>query len=940
LFSIWLGLGLTCAAIPLPGNAIEVASIVYGSYSTKENADLSRASLETRLNVPLQVTEVQVKGQTYYRVHGAADDNITRARIQLSGIRTTLEPDAWLQISSLNPLNSNLAAPQPAPLVLQQAIDASISKATAGLQNEPIDQAAPPAKPGFKTPPPMGSEATNIPIFLSKYSSVDIKIDGQLDEAIWNNVDGYDNMTVVDPDTMADSKYETETKLLYTDEGLYVGTRAEQPADTLIPRLSSRDKDVNRDGTIIYLDTSGQGLYGMFFGVNLGGSMVDGTMLPERQFSSLWDGSWQGSTAQTDTGYSTEMFLPWSMMSMPESNDVRDMGISISRRVAHLDESWSWPALPYSKPKFMSALQPIQLEAINPRQQWAIFPFSAATRDKMTDETTYRVGSDLYWRPSSDLQLTATLNPDFGTVESDDVVVNLTAFETFFPEKRLFFLEGNDIFITSPRAAVRGSQQRTGARQTANTFVLQPLTLVNTRRIGGPAPEPYLPEGVNVPDVELGKPTELAGAAKITGQKGALRFGTMAAFEEESKLYGSFEDGTPARIVQDGRDFGVIRLLYENTNNGHRSLGWMSTVVAHPSKDAFTHGLDSHYRSPTGKWYWDGQLMASDVDDIEGYGGFVDINYIPRQGISNRLSLDYFDDTLDVSDFGFIRRNDALTVRYSLGMTSAKLKRLRYISSWLTFSHEENTDGRMVRSSIYHSDTMIFHNKNQLGVTIMYRPDQWDDRNSEGNGEFRVEGGWISMLTYGTDTSKKISASIGTMSMTESLGNVSYTGMGGITYKPNDRFSLDFDLSYRDANDWLVYLEDRYFATYDADHWQPSIAMDLFLTAKQQLRFSLQWVGIQAAATELYLVPEGDGDLIQLTDGITESTYDFTISRLTTQLRYRWEIAPLSDLFIVYTRGSNLPNRGFDDFDNLFRDALNDPLVDRLVVKLRYRFGS
>jgi hypothetical protein len=840
-------------------------------------------------------------------------------------------PDAWLQISTLNPTANELATSQPVPPASQPArsVDAAIEKAAAE-SDLLTDTVSTPGQSDVRTSMSGGIDATNTPILLTRYASVDIKIDGELDEAVWNSVEGYDNMTVVDPDTLVEASYKTETRLLYTDEGLYVGTLAEQPIDTLIPRLSSRDQDVNRDGTVLYLDTSGEGLYGMFFGVNLGGSLADGTMLPERQFSSLWDGPWQGSSARTDTGYSTEMFLPWSMMSMPESDEVRDMGISISRRVAHLDEYWSWPALPYSKPRFMSALQPIQLSAISPRQQWAIFPFSSATRDMKTDESTYRVGTDIFWRPSSDLQLTATLKPDFGTVELDDVVVNLTAFETFFPEKRLFFLEGTEIFVTSPRASIRGSQQRMGARQTANTFVLQPTTLMNTRRIGGPAPDEDLPDYLTIPDTELSKPTELDGAVKITGQKGTLRYGAMAAFEEDSRLYGSFEDGTPARIIQDGRDFGVVRFLYENSASGRRSLGWMSTVVAHPSQDAVTHGLDSHYRSPTGKWYWDGQLMAR----------FVDINYIPRQGISNRLSLDYFDDRLDVSDFGFIRRNDAVTVRYSYGVSTAKLKQLRYLQSWLTFSHEENTDGRMVRSSIFNSNTLILHNKDQLGITVMYRPDQWDDRNSEGNGEFRVDGGWIGMLTYGTDSSKKVSTSIGAMAMTESLGGLSYTGMGGITYKPNDRFSLDFDLSYRDADDWLVYLDDRYFATYDADHWQPSIAMDLFLTARQQLRFSLQWVGIQAAATELYLVPEGDGDLIQLTDGITESTYDFTISRLTTQLRYRWQIAPLSDLFIVYTRGSNLPNRGFDDFDNLFHDALNDPLVDRFVIKLRYRFGS
>jgi len=103
----------------------------------------------------------------------------------------------------------------------------------------------------------------------------------------------------------------------------------------------------------------------------------------------------------------------------------------------------------------------------------------------------------------------------------------------------------------------------------------------------------------------------------------------------------------------------------------------------------------------------------------------------------------------------------------------------------------------------------------------------------------------------------------------------------------------------------------------------------------------LQWVGIKANATNVYRVPQGDGELIQITDGIhNDPTYDFTISRITAQLRYRWEIAPLSDLFIVYTRGSNIPSQNADGFTDLFTNALTDPIIDRLVIKLRYRFGS
>ena len=788
-----------------------------------------------------------------------------------------------------------------------------------------------------------GVDATHAAISIPKFDRADISIDGKLDEPLWEGVPAYDNMSVIEPDLLDRARHETLTRLFYTDEGLYVGISAQQPIDKLIPRLSSRDGELNRDGTILYLDTSGEGLYGFFFGVNLGGTLIDGTLLPERQLSRLWDGPWNGSAATTSDGYSTEMFLPWSMISMPERADIREMAFSVSRTVAYLDEEWGWPALPFSKPRFMSGLQTIQLEHIQPRRQLAFFPFTAATANKMRDETTYRVGVDVFWRPSTNLQLAATLNPDFGTVESDDVVVNLTDFETFFPEKRLFFLEGNDTFITSPRSQVRSTARTTGARSVPTTFFLPPTTLVNTRRIGGPAPAPDIPPGITVAGVELGKPTELIGAVKVTGQGGPFRYGAMFAAEEQRKFFGSRDDGTETHFNQDGRDFSVLRFLYEDADEGRRSLGWISTLVSHPGNDAMTHGLDAHYLNSSGNFFWDAQLMASRVESPStrenGYGGFIDVNYIPKQGDFHRFSIDHFDDQLDVSDLGFIRRNDATTFRYTFSRSTSRSEKFRRLANSLTFSHEYNTSGQAVRSSIFYRNTLTFNDRNQLTSVVMWRPRQWDDRNSDGNGAYRTKQGGVLEFAYGTDSSKTLSTSFAVNAMTEPLGDISYIGKAGFTYKPNDRFSVDLDYTYRRTDHWMVHLAGSTVGAYNAIHVQPEVAVDMFLTAKQQLRFSMQWVGIKARAQNLYRIPDGDGTLVRSTDGISEPTFDFTLSRITAQLRYRWEIAPLSDLFVVYTRGSNLPNRGRDGFDDLFHDAATGPIIDLFVIKLRYRFG-
>lgn len=793
-----------------------------------------------------------------------------------------------------------------------------------------------------------GVQATVEPIVIPRFSNVDIKIDGRLDEPVWREVQGYDNMTVIQPDTMAVPRFRSISKFFYTDDGLYVSMHNEQPPDTLIKRLSSRDDSINRDGMSLTLDTSGEGLYGVWFSVNLGGSVVDGKVLPEYEFSNQWDGPWLGDSVATEDGYATEMFLPWSMMAMPDTEGKRRMGFYISRKVAYLDERWGWPALPMTASKFMSALQPIEMENVNPRRQFALFPFSSSSYDNIKSESEFRVGIDAFWRPSSNLQLTTTINPDFGTVESDNVVVNLTSFETFFPEKRLFFLEGSEIFVTSPRGRVFSGGGGGGARRTASSFTPEPTTLLNTRRIGGPALDPDTPAGVSIAGVELGKPTELFGAVKLTGQRGGFRYGVLAAFEEDSEfetvLSGSAltadADEIISEVEQTGRDFGAVRFLYEQAGEGRRSIGWLTTAVLHDSFDAYVHGLDGHYLSGDGTWKWDGQLIYSDVDDVDGYGGFVDLSYIPRRGLFHRISFDYLDEKLDVDDFGFIRRNDSINLNYSFNYQTSALKKFRNLSNSILLSQQYNIDGRVVRSGLFYRTGITFLNKNQLNSLIAYFPERWDDRNSDGNGEYRIHDRWVTELNYGTDSSRKVSVSFGGGFTQEELSGSTYSGNVGVTFKPTDRFSIDLDVNYKRRHGWLLHWAGRDFTTYDARDWQPRLALGFFLSAKQQLQLTMQWAGIKAVGQEFYQVPLGDGKLMQIVKGPNDASRDLTISRLTAQIRYRWEIAPLSDLFIVYTRGSNLPDRGPDEFDDLFHDALTQPVIDIFVIKLRYRFGT
>lgn len=760
-------------------------------------------------------------------------------------------------------------------------------------------------------------------------NDVEFKVDGRLDEAVWKNRVPRGEMVVIEPDTLDETVHKTETYFFYNDKGLYVGVVNHQDQETLLARLSSRDKFIRRDGVSLTLDASGEGLYGYWFSVNLGGTLQDGTVIPERQFSSQWDGAWDGASAETDFGWTAEMFIPWSTMSMPESaSSIRKMGYYLSRFVSYRGERWSYPGLPRTRSTFMSDLQPMEFENVVPRQQLTWYPYASSSYNRNIDNSdAYKAGFDVFWRPLSNMQVTATVNPDFGNVESDNVVVNLSSFEAFFPERRAFFLEGQEIFNTSPRA-----RQSRGSRGS-------PTSLIYTRRIGA---RPIFPDvtDLEIGQVERNQPSELYGAGKLTGQSGNWRYGLLAAFEEDTNLLGDV-NGTPIRVTQDGRDFAAGRFLYEDTSKGdRRSIGWLTTQVAHPQGDATVHGLDTHYLSATGRWKADMQLITSDVDDVTGQGGFVDIEYTPRQGRKHRLALDYFDEEVDINDFGFLRRNDTRGFRYAYDRDESNVPGLQSRSTAFRIRGDENRDGLLTRAGFFANQDLTFENNDGLFYQLNYFPSRWEDRDSDGNGSFRIDNRWQSGVFYGTDESNLLSVGAGLFYTQEDLGGGSLEYQFEFAWRPNDRFSLIADISYENKDGWLLHDEDRDFTTFEAEFWRPRLELDFFLSARQQFRITAQWAGIKADEQRRWLVPLVDGSLEPTTRNPGDTARDFTISRITFQARYRWELAPLSDLFIVYTRGSDVDSMPGDDFDDLLSNAWTESLIDIFVVKLRYRLGS
>ncbi len=793
-----------------------------------------------------------------------------------------------------------------------------------------------------------GVEVHDINVRTLPHQEVNITIDGVVDEPVWQRVPPFDQMIVTTPDLGKPSDYPTATRFVATEQGLYVSSVMEQPTDLIQMRMSRRDWLSEGDRWGFTLDPGGQGTFAYWFGVALGDSIQDGKVLPERRFSSDWDGPWYYKSALTETGWSVETFFPWSIFSLPDQQGSRKIGFAVNRSVAFRDQRFYWPGHPYSSPQFVSALNTMSIEGVKPRPLLAAIPFVSSTTDRARDDDDVRAGVDITWKPMPEAALTASLYPDFGAVEADDVVLNLSARETFFPEKRLFFLEGNEVFETTPRSSAGNILREltnedfavTSRRSFMYDYMTPPVSLLNTRRIGGTARQVEVPDGVTPKRGETGLPTELLGALKVTGQNRQVSYGVFGVAEDDVEWRAIDASGQDTLIKEDGRDFGIVRLSYEKSAGDRFALGYLGTNVDGPLYEATVHGVDVHFAKQNGLWSSDLQLIHSDVDGLSGNGAMLNVDYARSGRIQHHLRLDYFDEDVDINDLGFLQRNDVRGLqyifRYALPNSDGFVKRSR---GAISLERRENvSEGQVVDGGVYWRNTVELVGRNTLRTGFAWFPERYEDLDSRGNGTYKAEDRiwWQTMLN--TDSSKMFSWTFLAGGVQEDLGDWTQIYRIGVTARPTDRVIFNADINYRRRDGWVVYQGGNNFGAYNGIEWQPSMQVDWFIKPRHQLRFSLQWVGVRADEQGFYAVPS-DGE--ELVPAVRErSDYDFTVSILTTQLRYRWEIAPLTDLYVVYNRGNRLPYRAEDSFVDLFQDTLDDPLVDSFIVKLRYRFGN
>ena len=751
-------------------------------------------------------------------------------------------------------------------------------------------------------------------LFLGLFFCINLKaeisIDGVLDEKEWETARKIDTFYEVYPYSLREvDDYMTQVLILESKEGLYFGFKNYQPNETMRVMNHMRDQERSiSDKNGIVIDFNGDGVEGYNFFVSSSGSKGDGTVRNEKDRNWDWDADWE-TAATVDNGvWYTESFIPWTVASMKsQSGDIRKIKMAFYRMMMGIGKGVSTIKGSPFENLYLSVFNEYEVKNYS-GSKLDFFPYITVSEDIIGSDLLSKAGAEIFWKIDSSRQVNLTLNPDFGQVESDEVVVNFSAFETFYSDKRPFFAENNNLFDVSDRMH----------------------RIINTRRIGGRPDYDCSTYGDLEEYCEQNRAdtSEIDFALKYT-QKGNIDFGVMNASERDEKF-------------SQGRDFYALRL---NTKSNNLKYGYLGTYVDKPvtGENAQVNSIDFLYL-PSEIHRMNGNFMHSNVNNQDGFGLTLGYAYNPNKDFSSGIGVNYYDDRLDLNDMGYLILNDRFMFngrtqfkRTSFSEGSILRSRLFEIG----YGSKFNVDSQRESSNFALKLENNYVNLSELKAEVFYRSTGRNTRITRGS-QFspfikmpKGVGGYIDLtgprrptyiygLRFERGRGSEHSPELGWGTKTR----------GYFKYMPVDNLSLSLMHQHADENQWLNWFNDNLLATFHRKQRTSVVEMEWFHNNVHELRIKAQMVAFTGRNPQaLY------GDLSGNLNPEIIDIAPITISELAFQVRYRYEIMPLSYLYIVYSKGGRVSMQ--DDEDGLFslyRRPWNSPEKENFTVKLRYRF--
>ena len=384
------------------------------------------------------------------------------------------------------------------------------------------------------------------------------EMDGWLNDPCWRASKPVNDFVQFDPVEGAAPSETTTVRLLYDDDALYVGVVcSDSDPRAIVRRLSRRDRTTEADRFTVMIDSYMDRQTGFVFSTNVSGVQSDGVLSQGGSvYDITWDAVWTVRTRHYGGGWSAEFAIPWNALRF--AKDAYHWGINFRRYISRKKETVEWVMVPRSETYAIPLWGIVDgLHGIRPPLHLEIAPYVSATRTMTTGQAAtgapagevFRAGADLKYGLSRNFTLDATINPDFGQVEVDQSVLNLTVFETRFPEKRPFFVEGAQMFTFG------GSVDNT------------PLTLFFTRRLGrqphGASLDAFSVRGTTLE--ENPQVTTILGAVKVTGRTAdGLSVAALSSLTDEEHAVFTQPDGASFRVRTEPRgSYHVARIKQE-----------------------------------------------------------------------------------------------------------------------------------------------------------------------------------------------------------------------------------------------------------------------------------------------------------------------------------------------------------------------------------------
>jgi hypothetical protein len=742
-----------------------------------------------------------------------------------------------------------------------------------------------------------------------------IVIDGKLTEKIWGEAPQTSDFIQRNPVEWAPASEKTVVCILYDDDALYVGARLyDRNADSVIARLGRKDVDQSSDDFFIALDPYNDHRTGFFFGIDAAGTYQDGVLYNDEWTDNSWDGVWEGKATIDSLGWCVEMRIPFSQLRYHKS-DQQIWGIDFKRDIRRKSEDDYITFQPKNGSGFTSRfVHLIGIENIEPSQQIEIMPYVTTRAEYIHYQSgdpfhngskyTPEIGLDMKIGLGSNLTLTGTVNPDFGQVEVDPAVVNLSDVETYYQEKRPFFIEGASIFNFGY-----------GGATNFWSFNLSVPTFFYTRRIGR-APHGSIPDA-DYSDIPQG--TRILGAAKLTGKLGeSWNIGTIQAVTgreygqisnsgitndvevEPATYYGivrgqrTFDDsrqGIGFLTTSTVRSFADDRLRSDMNNSSHVVgidgwtffdsdktwvlSGWTEISQISGTTDrmiSLQENSQHYFQRPDAKSY----SVDRNATSMTGYAGRLLVNKQKGNIIFNS-SFAVIDPKFDQNDLGFLSRADVINMHVGGGYKWTEVSSFHRQLGVIAAGYQSfNFDGNVTGRGVYYEVWTEFLNYYYIDIWGWYNPETINTRRTRG-GPMTLNRPLFQLNLYGnTDPKKPVVISTSFNGYNGNGANYWYSNIS-MTWHPATNISLSV------GPDYTRYIENAQWVDAFDDPTATATFGKRYVFGKMDqttmsANIRLNWTFTPKLSLQLFVQPLiSAGDFFEFKELARPGSYDFSV---------------------------------------------------------------